>query len=308
MPPRRPDFLIIGAMKCATTTLHGQLAAQPGVFMPGKDDEPNFFSDDHRYARGAAWYEGLFAAAGPDDLVGEASTHYTKLPTYPKCVARLRDWFGDDIRLIYQMRHPLDRLVSQYIHEWSEAWISVSIDDAIDRHLRLIHYSRYAMQLEPYLQTFGADRVLPMFFERLVAHPQAELERVGAFLGLSERPVWQADKDAANQSAARVRQGPVRRFLIRNRAMTALRRALVPQAMRDHFKKRWTLGERPRLSAPVEARVRAVLDDDLSQLGRWLGVDDLSCDTFPARIADRRLEWSAPPAREHVPTAAVHAH
>ena len=55
----RPDFIVIGAMKSATTTLHEQLARQPGVFM-SRPKEPNFFSDDAIYARGWGWYSSLF--------------------------------------------------------------------------------------------------------------------------------------------------------------------------------------------------------------------------------------------------------
>ena len=75
-----PDFLIIGAMKCGTSTLQAQLARQPGVFM-STPKEPNYFSDDEVHAQGQARYEGLFSGAAEGDLTGEASTHYTKLPT-----------------------------------------------------------------------------------------------------------------------------------------------------------------------------------------------------------------------------------
>ena len=61
---RLPDFIVMGAMKCATSTLHEQLAAQPGFFM-SKPKEPNFFSDDEIYARGLDWYRSLFAGSGP---------------------------------------------------------------------------------------------------------------------------------------------------------------------------------------------------------------------------------------------------
>ena len=61
----RPDFIVIGAMKSATTTLHEQLARQPGIFMC-HPKEPNFFSDDENYARGWGWYGSLFRAAGGD--------------------------------------------------------------------------------------------------------------------------------------------------------------------------------------------------------------------------------------------------
>ncbi len=47
----RPDFIVIGAMKSATTTLHEQLARQPGIFMC-RPKEPNFFSDDENLRAG----------------------------------------------------------------------------------------------------------------------------------------------------------------------------------------------------------------------------------------------------------------
>ena len=81
------------------------------------------------------------------------------------------------------MRHPIDRLISHYIHEWSMKVISVDINQAIDRYPELIDYSRYSMQLASYFETFGRERVLPMFFERFIAHKQEELERVCNFIG-----------------------------------------------------------------------------------------------------------------------------
>ena len=86
---RMPDFIVMGAMKSATSTLHEQLSEQEGFFMT-EEKEPNFFSNDEIYAKGLEWYASLFANAAPGDLCGESSTHYTKLPTYPHTVARMR--------------------------------------------------------------------------------------------------------------------------------------------------------------------------------------------------------------------------
>ncbi|MDO5706469.1 MAG: sulfotransferase domain-containing protein, partial [Paracoccus sp. (in: a-proteobacteria)] len=112
-----PDFLIIGAMKCGTSTLAAQLGAQTGIFVT-TPKEPNFFSDDAEWARGIDWYRALFDGAAPGDLKGEASTHYTKLPNHPHTLERLRPHVPAP-RLIYLIRNPLDRLVSHYIHEWT---------------------------------------------------------------------------------------------------------------------------------------------------------------------------------------------
>src|SRR5271167_2267183 len=99
----RPDFVVIGAMKSATTTLHEQLARQPGFFM-SRPKEPSFFSDDRVHARGWAWYSSLFRLAKPRDLRGESSTHYTKLPTHPRTVERMVRHLPR-LKLIYVMRH-----------------------------------------------------------------------------------------------------------------------------------------------------------------------------------------------------------
>lgn len=290
-----PDFLIIGAMKCATTTLHHQLAWQPGIFVTDKNDEPDYFSDERRYARGPQWYESLFAEAGPDDLLGDASTGYTKLPTYAGTAERLHR-HAPEARLIYLMRHPIDRLVSHYIHEWSVGGISGSIDSAVASHRPLIDYGRYAMQLKPYLDRFGPERVLPVFFERLVSHPQAELERVCRFIGMPGKPVWVDCVTRTNVSSRRVRRGPVRDMLINTPVLKAVRRRLLPQRLRDAVKQAWTMDERPYPSPRVARRLTAELDKDLAELGVWLGVD-LSCAIFRSVAVRPGLDWADAAAR-----------
>ena len=106
---RLPSFVIIGAMKCATTTLAEQLGAQPGVFI-SDPKEPNFFSDDAVFRRGMNWYASLFDSAESGAMLGEASTHYTKLPTHPKACERMLAALPD-AKLIYVMRHPVDRIL-----------------------------------------------------------------------------------------------------------------------------------------------------------------------------------------------------
>ena len=123
-------------MKSATSTLHNQLSAQPGIFM-STPKEPNFFSDDDIYSQGLDWYSGLFSDASAEDICGESSTHYTKLPDYPDTIQRLKAAIPQP-KLIYVMRHPVDRLISHYMHQWSEGVISCDINQAIDRYPELI--------------------------------------------------------------------------------------------------------------------------------------------------------------------------
>ncbi len=265
-----PDFVIIGAMKCGTSSLHAQLAAQPQFFM-SEPKEPNFFSDDAIYAKGAGWYRGLFKGAPAGAIKGESSTHYTKLPTYPKTVDRLATLIPD-AKFIYLMRDPIDRLVSHYIHEWTQGVITCSIDEAIEKYPELIAYSRYAYQLEPWIARFGRERILTVGFERMTAEPDAELQRVADFLGAEGEVKWRSDLDAQNVSSQRIRRFPGYSLIVENPVATALRRALIPRALRDKLKSNLQMRERPELSAAMRARLTEIFAGDRHLLTTQIGM------------------------------------
>ena len=172
--------------------------------------EPNFFSDDENYARGFDWYASCFAGADDHHLVGESSTHYTKLPTHPHTVDRMLRVLPR-AKLIYVMRHPIDRLTSHYFHEITVGRIGVDLEQAIDQYPELVDYGRYSMQLAPYLQAYGPERVHPVFFDRLVSHPDHELERIGRFLGVTEPLRWDHDSETPEcRSRTVAQQSPPR--------------------------------------------------------------------------------------------------
>ena len=276
---RGPDFLVIGAMKSATTTLHAQLSRQDGFFM-SDPKEPNFFSDDEAYAKGLNWYLSLFAAASAGELCGESSTHYTKLPTYPETVVRMHRAFPR-LKLIYVIRHPIERLVSQYVHETVQGPVRSPINLALIRHPYLIEYSRYSMQLAPFLDRFGPENVLVAFAERLDRYPQGELERICRFLGYEGEPRWDEMLGRQNERSQRLRRSKVRNILVNAPVLNTIRRRYVPEMWRERLKGFWRIEEpqRPILSGDSTERLREIFDLDLARLGRWLGMD-LSCDRY----------------------------
>lgn len=277
----KPDFIIIGAMKCATTTLHEQLALQPQIFM-SEPKEPNFFSDDPNYAKGIAWYASLFEAAAPGDLCGESSTHYTKNPTYPHTLSRIKKHLPD-AKFIYVMRHPIERLVSQYIHEWTQRTVSGDINRAIVQFQPLVQYSQYSMQIRPYLEAYGPENVLPVFSENLRRYPQRELERVCRFIEYSHPPEWQEDVGHRHASNERLRQSAWRDALVEQPVLQFLRRSLVPKSFRSWVKEFWQMKERPQLNPESQRYLEDIFNEDLRILGEWLGVE-LTCDTFKHAI------------------------
>ena len=265
-------------MKCATSTLHSQLALQPGIFMT-TPKEPNFFSDEQQYARGPEWYIDLFAQADEHSICGESSTHYTKLPDHPETIPRLKAW-KDRYKFIYVMRHPVERLISHYIHQWSVGVISCDINKAISQFPELINYSCYAMQLQPYFDVFGQDSVLPVFYETIRSDPQSELERIGAFLDYQGEMTWRQELAAQNVSSQRLRKFPGYKLLVESEPATRLRKLFIPQSIRDRLKNKLRMKERPKLSTDSHLYIESVFNKDLTKLSTWLG-SNITCKDYP---------------------------
>ena len=261
-----PDFLIVGAMKCGTSTLQAQLASQQGVFMT-TPKEPNFFSDDDVYERGVDWYRGLFAGAAEGSLKGEASTHYTKAPTYPNCIERMKAVL-EPPKIIYMIRNPVDRIVSQYIHEWTMGKTKGDIAAEVAENPAFEAYSRYADQIAPYVEWVGAENIYLSSMERLKADGPAELAAVCAFLGLPQ-PTWVREAAQMNSSAERIRRFPGSDLLIHHPFAAALRRRLVPQALRSFIKERLQITERPTLTPDQYDALTAKFQRDFERLKVW---------------------------------------
>lgn len=263
---RGPGFIIIGAMKCGTSTLALQLGAQEGVFMTDPK-EPNYFSDDDVFAKGPEWYGDLFANAGGDEFLGEASTHYTKRPDYPQTLPRMTAALPD-LKLVYMIRDPLVRIVSHYIHEWSQAVLSVPLSAALTDHRPLIDYGRYGWQIEPYVEAYGAENILLTSLERMKLNPEQELARVAAHIGFEGPVTWSETVGRDNVSADRVRKLPFHGLLIDHPVSTALRRALFPKTVRTWVRNRRKMRVRPELTSAEREMLIETYRDDRTRLAQ----------------------------------------
>jgi hypothetical protein len=180
--------------------------------------------------------------------------------------------------------------VSHYVHEWSEGRDLGPLDEAVERHPPLVAYGCYALQLRPYVEVYGREAILPVFFERLVRAPQAELERVARFLGHRGPVRWAGEATRRNPSEERIRRSWLWSALRRWPRLRDANRALVPAGLRARVKRSLQMRERPQLSPEARARVEAAFDADLVALGDWLGVA-LDCRRFAALAAERPLDW-----------------
>ncbi|MEM1340768.1 MAG: sulfotransferase domain-containing protein [Pseudomonadota bacterium] len=270
----KPDFLLIGAMKCGTTTLAAQLAAQDGIFLT-VPKEPNYFSDDDVYTMGPDWYAALFADAGAGDLKGEASTHYTKLPTYPQTIARAKAAL-DAPKLVYLIRNPVERAMSHFHHGWSRGNLSEDVVAEFAANPEFIEYGRYAMQIAPWIDAFGVEAVHLTSLEALQARPQDILSEVARFIGHPGAVSWDESRARENVSSQRPRPLPLHGLLVDNPVAAALRRALVPKSLRTWIREKRQMTERPALPATLREALEVQFAEDHAALAQLFPAADLA--------------------------------
>jgi hypothetical protein len=182
---RLPTFLVIGAMKAGTDSLWQYLRAHPDVTM-SETKELDFFVSELNWRRGLDWYRRQFApTASPRDAcaVGEASTSYSKFPTYDGVAERICATLPG-ILIVYLIREPVDRIRSQYQHQVLLRLEGRPLARAVLEDPSYVDFSRYAMQLERYLRRLPQDRLLVVASEDLRTDRRATMERVLRFLGV----------------------------------------------------------------------------------------------------------------------------
>jgi hypothetical protein len=182
-----PTFLVIGAMKAGTTSLHRYLAAHPQVFA-APDKELNFFVEELNWSRGWSWYEAQFSDAGSALAVGESSPSYSSYPWRQGVPERIAAALPD-VRLIYLLRHPVDRLQSQYFHRAVKEERRPPEEAVFDD--RYLGKSLYAQQVQCYLEYFDRGNLLLVGSEDLSERRVETMARVFSFVGVN--PEWRGE-------------------------------------------------------------------------------------------------------------------
>jgi hypothetical protein len=177
-----PNLVVIGGLKCGTTSLHHYLNLHPQIGM-SRPKELNYFVAELNWELGPDWYANHFSAG--DDVRGESSPHYTNEPRFSGVAERMEKNLGADTKLIYVVRDPIDRMLSHYLHNAAGGYDSRELGAALaDPDSAYVHRSLYAMQLEPYLERFAPERIEIVTREELRDEREATLRRLFGFLGV----------------------------------------------------------------------------------------------------------------------------
>lgn len=214
---RLPDFIIIGAAKCGTTSLYKKLSQHPKVFM-STPKEPEYFARDDIFQKGLDWYAGLFEQAAEWQLCGEASTLYSQTTLFPDTVARMHNAVPH-AKLIYVLREPVERtysyytqIVKNYQNSTRNFVVNRTFEECLfpadfpnrqgrerffapyDTHLpddpkTYIEGSRYIVHINNYLAAFDSSQLLLVDFKELIEKPDEVVREICTFLGLDPNEI-----------------------------------------------------------------------------------------------------------------------
>ncbi len=289
-----PNFLIIGAAKSGTTSLHAYLGQHPQIYMsPLK--ETNFFAfDGHKpnfggpdgdvFNRDSVYqiedYLRLFAGRTDEIAVGEASPRYLGAEG---AAARIRHRIPE-ARLIAILRDPVDRALSTFAMRKRDGWEPcATLDQAIADEPRRVEqrwgsgiYLRpgfYARLLQPYFEHFGADRIRVSLYDDLLAAPDRLLEDLFEFLGVDRglRPVM-----TQRLNVSGVIKNPVMRMIwTRTHLLQNLVRPVLSKAARQRVSRFFTGLEKERVPVLPDQRERLIdhYRDDIEKLQDLIGRD-----------------------------------
>ena len=251
MPERMPDFLIIGAAKCATTWLQRALQLSPEIAMP--DAELHYFS--RGYARGPAWYAAQLPAPAPGQLLGEKSNSYL---TDPVAAERMRD--------------PVARAYSDYCMLLRRGETDRDVWRWLDpEHMaqeRFLHDGLYAHHLSRFFSLFPQDQILLLLYEEMCSGPGSQLARLADHIGCRAQLPGPPDGRVKDRNAPLVPL-PLRRLLAPARPLLDRIRHRTPlRQLRDAVARPVN---HPALPPRLAARMRAFYQSDVARLEGIMG-------------------------------------
>jgi hypothetical protein len=193
---RRPHFIIGGAPRCGTTYLAERLSRHPQICMSAAK-EPWYFviapepqgvykllrlRTRGYHHRGPQWYESQFAHCRPGQIVGEGSVGYLQSEESARMI---RD-ACPDVKLLFMLRDPVDRIVSQYLFDlryWRLPTLEQMIATGDERLDRLVDASCYARHLERFYGSFPREHIEVLFLEDLRTDAAAIVASALSFVG-----------------------------------------------------------------------------------------------------------------------------
>lgn len=289
-----PDFFIVGAPKCGTTSLHYYLKQHPQVFMAAK--ELHFFGQDFTYQEAPTpldYYLSFFKDAPANSTTGEASVWYL----YSTKAAEEIKQINPQAKIIIMLRNPVDMIYSLHSQQCYNGNENItSFEKALEAEgdrlqgklipaqigcpLQALQYRQvglYYQQVKRYLTVFGKAQVHCIFLSGLKENVETNFKEVLQFLNLEVN----VSIDYRIQNKHKVARSQTFTHLLKNRSKSWMQlvKFIIPNKkwrlqLQD---KLWKLNakevEKPTMPAALHTKLKTWFLKDIEQLETLLNKD-----------------------------------
>lgn len=282
-----PNFLVVGAGRAGTTSLHHYLGQHPDVYLcPEKS--PNFFVSHEplpewegpslrqmaqQWVSDRREYEAFFDDVDGETAIGEVSPVYLQAASAPRRIHQT----CPDIRLVAILRDPVDRAYAHYLGRRrdgleSRADFQEVVAAELSRPLpddvafgSYLGCGRYHHFLAGYYELFPEERIRVYLFDELEEDARGLLADLFEFLGVDSDFVPDTERRHAQTGVIR---NPVLRFAwTKSVALRTALRPHLPASIRDAalpvFLPSLT---RPALDPTLRAELIEVFREDVERL------------------------------------------
>lgn len=271
-----PNLIIVGGLKCGTTSIHHYLGLHPEIQM-SKPKELNFFVEELNWDLGLDWYASRF-----DDrfkVRGESSPHYTNRPRFEGVAQRIHE-HCPDARLLYMVRDPIKRILSHWVHATGAGYETGNLVEVLSEpNSSYMNRSKFWLQLQPYLELFDRSQIALIAQEELQGERQATMRKAFAFAGVDETfSSEQFDREWERSGAKEGDKYQLMERLIKLPGFRSLDRNFdrLPEPLRWRVEKLVHDPEKPPAPKPklpddLFETVRARFGEDVAELQKFAG-------------------------------------
>ena len=272
------DFFIVGAPKAGTTSLYHYLSEHPQVEMSSQK-EPDYFSDKAIHEQGMYYaknrvdtldkYESLFVQK-ESVVYGEASVSYLFYENVAEDIKK----YNPNAKIIIMLRDPIERAFSHYLMDYRLGLISDSFENVLAKkskhknaHLfyqQYIEVSKYAKQIQRYLDFFEKENILFIDYEDFKKNVSKTVGKVYDFLSISTE--FTADINTKYNTFTMPKNKGIRfiySFVFLRKILTFLFPIYLVKNIRVLLFK---TDKKPELLMETRSQLRIIFNDDIKKL------------------------------------------
>ncbi|MAR39693.1 MAG: hypothetical protein CMD22_03250 [Flavobacteriales bacterium] len=296
MKKRLPNFLIVGAAKSGTSSLHNYLNQHKDIFMPSynnkgmKVKEPRFLIKDlveHRLHNGIwSWeeYQSLFDSVKKEKAIGESTVLY--LYYYEYAINNIKKLLGDDIKIIIMLRSPTDRAYSAFQHVSRGFKEQHSFEEALeieegrlDRNPELtpmVMYKEmgmYSKMVQAYKNAF--ENVHIILYEDFRDNTKEEIMKTFTFLELSK------DENIDfitqhNVGGKRWKNNHIKYIFMNQNPIKSILKILIPNKIRASLRKKLvniSTNKVEEMNDQTREKLNSIFKEDVQKLSKIINRD-----------------------------------